>query len=181
MVGPFRSEGPFRLNPVDRLGRTIDPAVLAAAEEIGERAVEYADRILADPALAMDLLEQAAAAVSRVVARQRHGEAAVHNLQAYLFRAFIRKVDHSRRKALALAESLAREYRRSSVEVDFDARVLLNEFLMQCDPITRDMLYRRNLGQSWKQIGGVYGITAHAAESRFSKALKRVRKRLGFK
>ena len=48
-----------------------------------------------------------------------------------------------------------------------------------CDPITRDMFIRRNQGFSWKEIGEVYSISAHAAESRFGQALQRVRRKLG--
>ena len=38
----------YLLNSVDRLGRTINPKVLAVAHEIGPRAVAYAERLLGD-------------------------------------------------------------------------------------------------------------------------------------
>jgi hypothetical protein len=37
---------------VDRLGRPISPVVLDAAEEIGRRAIEHAEKLLIDPAVA---------------------------------------------------------------------------------------------------------------------------------
>ena len=51
MAGEFRSEAGFRISPIDPLGRTIEPAVLDAAEEIGQRAVHYAEKLVGDPAL----------------------------------------------------------------------------------------------------------------------------------
>ena len=50
----------FRVSPVDRLGRRISPVVLDAAEAIGRRAIEHAERLLIDPAVAAGLLEEAA-------------------------------------------------------------------------------------------------------------------------
>lgn len=182
MAGQFRSRGAVRLNPIDRLGRTIDPAVLTAAEEIGERAVEHAQKILVDPALATDLLEESAAAVSRALrTKQRRNEIPVRNLHAYLFRAFIRRVNKATRRDLPLADAPPSYSSDWSVSTDLESKILLDEFLTRCDPVTRDMLYRRIQGFSWKEIGGAYRISAHAAESRFSQALQRVRTRLGLR
>ena len=182
MAGQNRSEGSFRLSPVDRLGRTIDPAVLTAAEEIGERAVKHAEKILVDPALATNLLEESAAAVSRALrTKQRRNEIPIRDLHAYLFRAFIRRLNKAARRDLLLADSLPRHSSGWSVSTDLESKRLLDEFLTQCDPVTRDMLYRRIQGFSWKEIGKVHGISAHAAESRFSQALQRVRKKLGLR
>ena len=182
MAGQFRSKGAFRLSPVDRLGRTIDPAVLAAAEEVGQRAIEHAEKILVDPALATDLLEESAAAVSRALqARQRRNEIPIRDLRAYLFRAFIRRVNRATRKHLPLADSPLKHSSGGPVSADLESRILLDEFFTRCDPVTRDMLYRRIQGFSWKEIGRAYGISAHAAESRFSQSLQRVRKKLGLR
>ena len=57
----------FLLNSVDRLGRTIDPTVLSVATEIAPRALLYAEKLLGDPALAMNLFEEAAATVSHAL------------------------------------------------------------------------------------------------------------------
>ncbi len=50
------------LNPVDRLGRNIDPEVLAAAEEIFPRALEHGLKSLGDSAVIANVLEEVAAA-----------------------------------------------------------------------------------------------------------------------
>jgi DNA-directed RNA polymerase specialized sigma24 family protein len=182
MAGEFQSEAGFRISPIDPRGRTIEPAVLDAAEEIGQRAVLYAEKLVGDPALATNLLEESAAAVSRVLRSQQvHDNIQVHDLRAYLFRAFIRRVNRLRRRQLAVADRPPTHPSSGFVSVDLESQILVSEFLTRCDLVTRDMFYRRSQGFSWKEIGKVYGISAHAAESRFSQTLQRVRRRLGLK
>jgi len=62
---------------------------------------------------------------------------------------------------------------------ELELKILVDEFLTRCDPVTRDMFYRRIQGFSWKGIGLSYGISSHAAESRFSQALHKIKQRLG--
>ncbi|MCI0621606.1 MAG: hypothetical protein L0387_08045 [Acidobacteria bacterium] len=173
-----------QINSIDRLGREIDPAVLAAADEIGPRALQYGERLLRDTALATTLLEEAAATVSRAIKLRGDGGAGgVRNLQAYVFRAFVRRVNKARRRDLLLLNhggSNPRGHHNPLVLGDeIELRVLVGEFLARCDAVTRDMFYRRMQGFSWKEIAHVHGISAHAAESKFSQALQRVRKKLG--
>jgi hypothetical protein len=49
---------------MDQRGRPISPPVLSAAEEVSRRAIHHAERLLVDPAVAANLLEEAAATVS---------------------------------------------------------------------------------------------------------------------
>ncbi|MGH9792739.1 MAG: hypothetical protein ACRD5W_16150, partial [Candidatus Acidiferrales bacterium] len=94
----------YCVNAVDRLGRGIDPVVLAAAEEVAPGALQYGERLLRDPALATTLLEESAATVSRAIRLKSDGGAtSVRNLQAYVFRAFVRRVNKARRKDLFLS------------------------------------------------------------------------------
>jgi DNA-directed RNA polymerase specialized sigma24 family protein len=172
------------INAVDRLGRRIDPAVLAAAEEIGPRALQYGERLLRDPALAATFLEESAASVSRAIMFKRNtGAAGVRNLQAYVFRAFLRRVNKVRRKDPILANPARFKPGVNDNPVgaseDFELKVLVDEFLTRCDLVIRDMFFRRMEGFSWKEIARVHGTSAHAAEARFSQALRRVRERLG--
>lgn len=171
------------LSPVDHRGQAITPPVLSAAEEISRRAIRHAERVFIDPAVAANLLEEAAAAVSRAL-RARHGnEAPVRNLEAYLFRAFLRRLNQTKKRQLRLDEAIgflgsAKTWDpRRSVEM----KILLDEFLMKCDPEMRDVLYRRIAGSSWKEIGWVYQISSHAAESKFSQAFQKVRRKLELK
>jgi len=182
MAGQSGSGGRFHLSPVDRFGRAIDPAVLEAAGRIGLRAISFAEQHLTDPAVAANLLEESASAVSRVLqTKRRHNERPIHDLETYLFRAFIRRINRVRRRAPVTDNPGKFVGTELSVSEDFELRILADEFLRRCDPVTRDMYYRRAQGFSWKEIANVYGISAHAAESRFSQAFQRVRKKLGLR
>jgi DNA-directed RNA polymerase specialized sigma24 family protein len=59
-----------------------------------------------------------------------------------------------------------------------EIKILLDEFLAQFDSIIQDMLCRYLVGFSWKEIGEVHGLSAHAAEARFSHAMQQARERL---
>ena len=59
-----------------------------------------------------------------------------------------------------------------------EAALLLDEIMGTCDRLTREVAFRRLEGLSWKEIGERYGLSGHAVEARFSKALDRARKRL---
>jgi hypothetical protein len=71
MSAPFSRDERFRIGFTDHRGRPIEPLVRAAAEEIGRRAIPYACRFIGDSAVAANLLEEAAATVSRVLLRKR--------------------------------------------------------------------------------------------------------------
>jgi DNA-directed RNA polymerase specialized sigma24 family protein len=176
----------FSLSPVDRLGRPISPVVLNAAEEIGRRAIDHAEKLLIDPAVAAGLLEEAAATVSRALASKKHcSQNDVRDLPSYLFRAFIRRVDRIRKKQLAQVNDVRVPTFGSGNSTDPQAavemKILVDELLTRCDAVTRDMFYRRIQGFSWEEIGRPYGISDHAARSRFSQALRRIGEKLGLK
>lgn len=171
------------LSPFDHRGQAITPLVLCAAEEISRRAIRHAERVSIDPAVAANLLEESAAAVSRALRARGDNEAPVRNLEAYLFRAFLRRLNRTRKRDMRLAEAIASSDRISTESLEpkntLDKKILLDEFLMHCDEATQDMLCRRVAGFSWKEIARAYQVSSHAAESRFSQALHRVRRHLG--
>jgi DNA-directed RNA polymerase specialized sigma24 family protein len=104
-----------------------------------------------------------------------------HQLHTYLFRAFIRRVDRVKRKELPLLRSSINEFQQSSgsdPSHEMELKLLVDELLARCDAVARDMFYRRIQGFSWQEIGKLYGVSAHAAEGRFDRALKRLRKAL---
>jgi DNA-directed RNA polymerase specialized sigma24 family protein len=182
---PHPDRGGVRVSPVDRRGRRISAAVLNAAEAIGRRALRHAEKLLIDPAVAETLLEEAAATVSRAISAKAGTKRHIQDLQSYLFRAFIRRINKKRKRELSLSESL----RVHAVEAvngtdprsSIDNKILIDEFLTLCDPTTRDMLLRRIAGFSWKEIAGSYGVSSHAAESRVNQAFQKARRRLGFR
>jgi DNA-directed RNA polymerase specialized sigma24 family protein len=170
----------FLLNSMDRFGRTIEPCVMAVAQEIAPRAVAYGERFLGDPALSMTLFEEAAAKVSRVF---RHkaltGQPEIREMRRYLFRAYLRRIgDESRRTVCRTCAAQINGPRRPH---DFESRtlerhVLVRELLDKCDELTQEIFRRRLQGCSWKEIEEGCGIPANAASLRFSKALRHFRK-----
>ena len=172
--------GTFLLSSVDRLGRAIDPLVLAVAYEVGPRAVAYAERLLGDGALALDLLEEAAAAVSEAVKRKRSDESGpVRDLAAYLFRTYLRKVSLVRGRQSRLDQSLRDKAPRRPAAKELaqaEISLLFDEVMATYDKVTRQIVYRRLEGFSWKEIATEYGLSTHAAEARYSRALAQARK-----
>ncbi|MFB3918168.1 MAG: hypothetical protein ACE14M_15675, partial [Terriglobales bacterium] len=57
-------------------------------------------------------------------------------------------------------------------------KILTDEFLARCDPVTQDMFALRMRGFSWEEIGRINGTSAHAAEKKFSQAFRRAFGRL---
>jgi DNA-directed RNA polymerase specialized sigma24 family protein len=178
------SPAPYRLNCVDRHGRQIDAAVLAAAEGIHSKAFEHGLKLLGDPAVVTSALEEVAATISRLInTKDPPGDPEpIHDVRAYLFRAFLRHVNHLKRRQLtAVGLSAARKEsapRWADTSREFEHKILLDQFLAQCDFVVRDMAWRRMQGFSWDEVGKVHGLSAHAAEARFSYALQQVRQRL---
>src|SRR6266566_4293049 len=176
----------FRVCPVDRRGRRISPIVLDAAEEIGRRAMEHAEKLLIDPAVAAGLLEEAAATVSRAIASKKLcTQTNVRDLPSYLFRAFIRRVDRIKKRQVTQADAAQAQTLGSSnstdPQADLEQKILVDELLTRFDAVTREMFYRRIQGFSWKEIGRSYGISDDAAKVRFSEALRRIGEKLGLK
>jgi len=174
-----REPGSEGINPVDRLGRKINPEVLRVAEQLRKRLFSYGEKMLGDAAVVANLLEESGAAVSRILQRNPETSTAIRDLQAYLFRVFIRKINRLLRQQPQLSNwevASFIDYRES-----MEGKVVLDEFLGNCDPVTRQMLYRRIEGFSWKEIGKFYRVSAHAAEARCSQAVQRVRRKLGYR
>ena len=174
----------FHVHAVDRRGRTIEPRVLEVAQEIGPRAVAYADRLHVDSALAIDLLEEAAAAVTAAIKRKSPDAPPVRDLAAYLYRTFLRKVSLARSKDDRIEASLLNKahaglHQTSSLTPEMS--LLVDEVMATYDRVTREIIYRRLEGFSWKEIGTKFGIRPHAAETRFSRALARARLLLGIR
>ena len=184
MKSPRGGAARFLLNAVDRHGRTIDPAVLTVAREIGPRAVAYADRLLVDTALALDLFEEAAAAVSKALQRKPAEAPPVRDLAAYLYRTFLRKLNLARSRSSRIETSLRNRVRTESSapqSLQPEISLLFDEVMASYDKVTQQIIYRRLEGFAWKEIATEFGIRPHAAEMRFSRALARARLLLGIR
>jgi len=174
----------FRLNSVDRHGRQIDPAVLAAAVTVFPRALEYGTNLLGDTAVVANTLEEVAATVSQLIARRDPpGEPApIRNLAGYVFRAFVRQVNRLKSNELAVlaaaieGQTLAQRLADPSRQLEME--VLVAECLALFDFVERDMCWRRLEGFTWDDIGPVHGLSGHAAEVRFRNAVRTVKAKL---
>jgi DNA-directed RNA polymerase specialized sigma24 family protein len=172
----------IEINSVDQYGRAIAPEVLTAAHDIRRRALRLAEKELGDPATAASILEQTAALVSRAL----YGSSSVvrnpsvKNLQGYLFRAVVRRIDRLKLKELpTISRSEAALQRHAyNPSSSLESLLLTNELLAKADNFTRRVFQLRVEGYSWKEIGPTFGIDAHAAESRYSQGLKRIRRGL---
>jgi|SRR5215469_11387518 len=185
MPGQAAQNGALRVSPMDQRGRPISPAVLAVAEKISRRATYHAKRMLIDPAVAANLLEEAAAAVSCTLQANHAEDSPVRDLESYLFRAFIRRLNRAKKQEILMTDAPQVQWFLSRLSWDptraIEMKILMDEFLMQCDPVKRDMVCRRLADCSWRQVGHAHGISAHAAESKFNQTLQKIRKKFGLK
>ncbi len=174
----------FRLNSVDRHGRQIDPAVLAAAETVFARALEYGTNLLGDTAVVTNALEEIAATVSQLIARRDPPGAPepIRNLPGYIFRAFVREVNRLKNKELAVLDAAIAGHTLAQRLADparqLEMRLLVDECLAEFNFVERDMCWRRLEGFTWDEIGPVHGLSGHAAEVRFRNAVRAVKAKL---
>ncbi len=170
---------PFLLNAVDRLGRPIQRCVLSVAQDIAPQAVCYAQKFLADPCVAMNLLEEAAATVSEaVLAKQATELPPIRDLRAYLYRAFLRRVSAQRQAEIRLEEAFEDHFRLNegmSYEERLAARLLLKQILCMCDRKTMWIVWERIEGRSWDEIAYDMGMSNHAARLHYSRVLREMR------
>ncbi len=174
----------LRLNSVDRHGRHIDPAALAAAEAVFPRALELGINLLVDSAVVANVLEEVAAEASLQLTRRAgvREAAPIRNLAGYVFRAFEREVNRLKQKEVALLDddiarhTLAQRWADPSRQLEMN--VLSDECLARFDFEVRDMCSRWMAGYSWDEIGKIHGISGHAAEVRFWNAVRRIKARL---
>lgn len=78
----------------------------------------YGGKLLRDSALAATLLEASTATVSRTIALKRDGVAGIRNLQAYVFCAFLRRINRARRKDPILANATGANFTAHADPVD---------------------------------------------------------------
>jgi hypothetical protein len=174
----------FRLNSVDRLGRKIDPAVLIAAEEVFPRALEHGTKLSCDPAVVANVLEEVAADLSeRIEGKDGAGTGTpIRNVPGYVFHSFVRQLNRLKSKQLVLvsaeASNIALTARWADPSAEFETKILVDEYLAQCDFVIRDMFWRRAHGFSWGEVGEIHSMSGHAAEVRFRRAIGDAQKRL---
>ena len=174
-----RRDSPFLLNAVDHLGRKIDSAILTVANEIAPRALRYAEKLIGDPAVAINLFEEAAATVSQALRdKAANGAPDIHDMRRYLFRVFLNRLGEERRAEVHAEDSpkkdiLTRRDPRDSR--DLDVFILAEELLGSCDRVTQEIILHRLEGCSWKEIERRLGIRIPAATQRYRRAVHHLR------
>jgi DNA-directed RNA polymerase specialized sigma24 family protein len=174
MAGVARRSS-FRISPVDQLGRRIDPAVRRVAEQILRWALALRPKLLDDPAVVTNLVEEVSANVSLTPQSPQ-----IRNLPRYLWMSFLRKAIRVKRREIvtvSLDESPCEGMLWTDPSAQFDAKILCDESMAQFDSITQSMLRQRPQGYSWDEIGPLHGMSAHAAEQRCSHALQQLREK----
>jgi len=156
--------------------------VLIAAEEVSRRAISHAEKLGIDPAIAANLLEEAAAAVSRAVRTRNSQARSIQDLESYLFRAYLRRLNRFTKRELLVGEAVRQQAFLSRGSWDprqtLEKKIFVDELLMHFNPMMRDFFCRHSFFSSWREVGRAYGISAHAAGSKFSQALQRVKEKL---
>jgi len=105
MYGQAGENDAVRVSPVDRRGRPISSSVLKAAQEISRGAILHAERLLVDPAVAANLLEDAAATVSQPLKAKKIGEGSIRDLESYLFSCIPPTAEQSPEVAIEVSKS----------------------------------------------------------------------------
>jgi hypothetical protein len=76
---------------------------------------------------------------------------------------FLKKVNRFKRKQVVtvrLAEAVRSGPAWADPSAQFDMKILIDEFLAQCDSDAQDMFLRRIEGRSWDEIGRLYELSA---------------------
>ena len=146
-------------------------------------AVSHGERLLGDPALAANLFEEAAATVSKVLKEKvASGKPPIRDIRGYLFRTYLRRISAAKRAQLVLEDAREEKWvnhTRQARASDVEREILVKELLESCDTVTREIMYRRLAGFSWKEIEKSCGVPVNAANLRFGKTLRRLQKVVG--
>ena len=141
-------------------------ALIEAARKIFER-VEYLTELqLHDVARAPQILEQSVHDVAAAIRNKTAEDEVVENLEAYLYRAVVRKINdiQARERRIEYVHSLELLERLAARGEDdwvtaFQRDLQLEEILSHLDPRTREIFTRRASGDSWDEVAKAMGIS----------------------
>ena len=100
-------------------------------------------------------------------------------MRRYLFRVYLRRIDLEKKASIAVADATEEEWEKEASRTDnsyIERQILLKELLEGCDTLSREILYLKLEGCTWKEIEKRCGIPLNAANLRFSKTLRRLQK-----
>jgi len=165
---------------VDHLAERTERCVLLAARELAPRAINYGERVIGDPAMALTLFEETVVTVSRVVGNNTaQSKPGVRDVRSYLFRAYVNRIHAEKRCQPVLDDATDKEWERYASQTegsDPDRRILVTELLSHYGKVTQEIVRRHLEGHSWKEVERLSGVPANAARLRFRKVLQHLRK-----
>jgi DNA-directed RNA polymerase specialized sigma24 family protein len=148
---------------------SVSGKVWEAVQRMSVSALRYAERYyVRDPSVVAGSLEDAAEAMLRV---NRGNLERVRNLDAYLLRAFTRKIKRHVAREIKL---VGIEYAEQIPDPSDDVfrRLFAHELIAMMDDSTRLLFERWVAGYSWAEIGRELGIDPHLAEQHFYLGLR---------
>jgi DNA-directed RNA polymerase specialized sigma24 family protein len=166
----------------DSAGRPIRADVRLAAQEIWEEARRRAQALLADQALAADLMEGCVAQVSRYLDRQA-APLCSRRMHGLLMLAFSRALQRRAAK-LYRVESVGGTSDLSNHAVDqrwsrqVEARVDLDNVVRRLSEKSNTILALRYAGYDWKEIAQLLGVSVATARNGFWREIREVRRSL---
>jgi len=168
---------------VDHLAERIERCVLLVARELAPRAINYGEKLIGDPSVALTLFEETILSVSRFISAKSSDQGhPVNDLHRYLFRAYVNRVRAEMRRQPVfddLTEHAWERFVNQADPMDTDRRIFVKELLAGFAELTQEIVHRRMEGYSWGDIEGFCGIPANAARLRFRTVLHKLRKAHG--
>lgn len=175
---------PLWISEADERGNRVTSEVIAAAHRIWGRALLYVRSQTDDLTTSAEILEATCHCVSRALRREAP-DRTIHNLDAYLYWAFVRRFNRTlARDAKIQYVSSVEAFSRPEIQImprfspTPDQKIEAMQLLGFLPSNVRTMIVRRHRGDSWAEIGQDQGMNGHAAEMQFARAIKRARERL---
>jgi hypothetical protein len=175
---------PLWISEADERGNRVASEVIAAAHRIWGRALRYVGSQTDDLTSSAEILEATCHCVSRAL-RHEAPDRKIHNLDAYLYWAFVRRFNRAlasdaRIQYVDSVEAFPHSHIRSMPRFSptEDQKIDAMQFLAYLPSSVRTMIVRRYRGDSWTEIGKDQRISGHAAEMQFSRAIKKAKERM---
>jgi len=181
MAAESYRESEIQISSIDQRGRVIAPNVLAAAYQIRARVFRAVEKEFGDLAVAASLLETSAADVSQALrsgSSNHETNGNIRNLEGYLFRSVVRRIDRYKAKQLAAVSCSDKKMlrlERIDPRSELDRHLLIEQLLERCSIFIRAVFQLRTRGYSWDEIGETLRVPPRSASTRYSKALRQLR------
>jgi DNA-directed RNA polymerase specialized sigma24 family protein len=165
-------EEPFWIPEKDPHGRPVDPEVKGNAQLVWKRALLHVDRRTHDTSRVAEIMECTVFSVSRRTHQQADP---IKNLQAYIFRSFLRHFGRflRRQNRFVSLDSLADSQLTVDWLTPFEDELEVQMFLDRMELKYRRIFLLRSAGYSWKEISVELRISVHSAEEGLSHRIRK--------